>query len=181
MLLEQLSPVERAVFLLREVFGYDYDEIGRVVQRTPDNCRQLLVRAKRHVEEGRPRFDADRAQRAELAERFLQAAAEGDTDGLVAMLAADAAAYGDGGGKVQAARKPLYGSPRVAKFIKGIVTTGLRRGGYGVQPAWVNHQPGFVITNADGDVDAVWAFDIADGLVQAIRIVRNPDKLGHLS
>ena len=111
-LLEQLSPVERAVFLLREVFGYEYDEIARVVERTPDNCRQLLVRARRHVEDGRPRFDADRAKRAQLAESFLRAAAEGDTDALVSMLAADAAAYGDGGGKVVAARKPVYGAAK---------------------------------------------------------------------
>jgi RNA polymerase sigma-70 factor (ECF subfamily) len=180
-LLEQLSPVERAVFLLREVFGYEYDEIARVVDRTPDNCRQLLVRARRHVEGGRPRFDADRAKRAELAESFLRAAAEGDTDALVSMLAADAAAYGDGGGKVQAARKPLFGAARVAKFIAGIVALGQRRGNYGVRPAWVNGQPGFVITRPGGGVDAVWALDVADGLVQSIRIVRNPEKLGHLS
>ena len=179
-LLEQLSPVERAVFLLREVFGYEYEDIARVVDRSPENCRQLLARARSHVESGRPRFDADRAKRAELAERFLEAAAEGDTDALVSMLAADAAAYGDGGGKVQAARKPLFGPLRVAKFIKGIVAMGQRRGGYSVRPAWVNHQPGFVIIHEDRGVDAVWSLDVADGVIQSIRIVRNPDKLGHL-
>ena len=180
-LLEQLSPVERAVFLLREVFGYDYDQIARVVERSPDNCRQLLVRAKRHVEDGRPRFDADRAKRAELAESFLRAAADGDTDALVSMLAADAAAYGDGGGKVVAARRPIHGAAKVAKFIAGVVDLGRRRGGYGIRPAWVNHQPGFVISTPEGGVDAVWALDVADGVVQSVRIVRNPDKLGHLS
>ncbi|HYI36051.1 MAG TPA: RNA polymerase sigma-70 factor [Thermoleophilaceae bacterium] len=180
-LLEQLSPVERAVFLLREVFGYDYDQIARVVDRSPDNCRQLLVRAKRHVEDGRPRFDADRAKRAELAESFLRAAADGDTDALVSMLAADAAAYGDGGGKVVAARRPIHGAAKVAKFIAGVVDLGQRRGGYGIRPAWVNHQPGFVISTPGGGVDAVWALDVADGVVQSVRIVRNPDKLGHLS
>jgi RNA polymerase sigma-70 factor (TIGR02957 family) len=180
-LLEQLSPVERAVFLLREVFGYDYDQIADVVERTPENCRQLLVRARRHVEDGRPRFEADRSKRAALAESFLRAAADGDTDRLVSLLAADASAYGDGGGKVQAARKPLFGAARVAKFISGIVALGMRRGGYGIRPAWVNGQPGFVITGPEGGVDAVWAIDVADGLVQSIRIVRNPDKLGHLS
>ncbi len=179
-LLEQLSPVERAVFLLREVFGYEYDDIAQVVDRTPENCRQLLARARRHVEGGRPRFDADRAKGAELAERFLEAAAEGDTDALVSMLAADAAAYGDGGGKVQAARKPLFGPQRVAKFIAGIVAIGIRRGGYTVRPAWVNHQPGFLVNGPEGGVDAVWALDIADGVIQSIRIVRNPDKLGHV-
>ena len=179
-LLEQLSPVERAVFLLREVFGYEYDQIARVVERTPDNCRQLLVRAKRHVEDGRPRFDADRAKRKELAERFLRAAAEGDTDALVSMLAADVAAYGDGGGKVTAARKPIYGAPKVANFIAGLLRLGRRRGGYSVRPAWVNHQPGFVIMHESSGVDAVWALDVADGQIQSIRIVRNPDKLGHL-
>jgi RNA polymerase sigma-70 factor (ECF subfamily) len=180
-LLEQLSPVERAVFLLREVFGYDYGQIAEVVQRSEDNCRQLLVRARRHVDAGRPRFDADRRKRAELTERFLRAAGEGDTAALVAMLASDAAAYGDGGGKVSAARKPVHGAERVAKFIAGIVRLGQRRGGYAIRPAWVNHQPGFVIVEPGGAVDAVWAFDVADGLVQAVRIVRNPDKLTHVS
>lgn len=180
-LLEQLSPVERAAFLLREVFGYDYEEIARVVQRSQDNCRQLLVRARRHVEAGRPRFDTDSDKRAELAERFLRAAAEGDMDALVSLLAADAAAYGDGGGKVSAARKPVHGAQRVAKFIAGIVRVGQRQGGYSVRPAWVNHQPGFVITAPDGGVDAVWALDVADGLIQSVRIVRNPDKLGHVA
>ncbi len=179
-LLEQLSPVERAVFLLREVFGYEFEQIAEVVQRSQDNCRQLLVRARRHVEGGRPRFDADRAKRADLAERFLRAAADGDMDALESLLAADAAAYGDGGGKVVAARRPVYGAVRVAKFITGIVAIGQRRGGYGIRPAWVNHQPGFVITDPQGRVDAVWALDVADGLVQSLHIVRNPDKLGHL-
>ena len=95
------------------------------------------------------------------------------------MLAADAAAYGDGGGKVQAARKPLFGAVRVAKFIKGIVATGERRGGYRCARV-VNHQPGFVIIARGRGVDAVWALDVADGVIQSIRIVRNPDKLGHL-
>ena len=180
-LLEQLSPVERAVFLLREVFGYEYDEIARVVERTPENCRQLLVRARRHVEGGRPRFDADRAKRAELAERFLRAAAEGDMDALVSMLAADAAVYGDGGGKVVAARKPVHGAERVAKFLTGLSRIGRRIGGFSMRPAWVNHQPGFVVTGPSGEIDAVWALDVADGVVQTIRVVRNPDKLGHLS
>lgn len=180
-LLEQLSPVERAVFLLREVFGYEYADIARIVGRSQDNCRQLLTRARRHVEEGRPRFDADRGKRAELAERFLQAAAEGATDALVSMLVSDATAYGDGGGKVQAARKPVHGAEKVARFIAGIIALGQRRGGYSLRPAWVNHQPGFVISSGDGNVDAVWAFDVADGLIQSVRIVRNPDKLGHLS
>jgi RNA polymerase sigma-70 factor (ECF subfamily) len=179
-LLEQLSPVERAVFLLREVFGYGYAEIARVVERSEDNCRQLLARARRHVDARRPRFEADRAKRAELVQRFLEAAAEGETDALVSMLAADAAAYGDGGGKVVAARRPVLGAARVARFIGGIVRLGRRRGGYVYRSVWVNGQPGFVIEGSDG-VDAVWAFDVADGLVQAIRIVRNPDKLGHVT
>jgi RNA polymerase sigma-70 factor (ECF subfamily) len=180
-LLEQLSPVERAVFLLREVFGYDYGQIARVVERSEENCRQLLARARRHVDAGRPRFEADRAKRAELVHRFLAAAAEGETDELVAMLAADATAYGDGGGKVVAARHPVVGAEKVARFIAGILRLGRRRGGYAFSPVWVNGQPGFVIEGPGGGVDAVWAFDVADGVVQAIRIVRNPDKLGHVT
>src|SRR5919201_2733309 len=108
-LLERLSPVERAAFLLREVFDYPYDEIAEIIDRSEDNARQLVTRARRHVDEERPRFDADRRAQEELTERFMAATMDGDTEGLIELLAADVVAYTDGGGKVQAARKPLHG------------------------------------------------------------------------
>src|SRR5512133_1135509 len=121
-LLESLTPVERAVFLLREVFDYGYGEIARIVERTEDNCRQLYVRARRHVDEGRPRFEASRQQRDELARRFFAAAEQGDTEALVEMLAADAVVYGDGGGRAPSWPKPIYGRERVARLMAGAVT-----------------------------------------------------------
>src|SRR5216110_508179 len=116
-LLESLTPVERAVFLLREVF--DYAEIAKIVRRSEDNCRQLYVRARRHIDEGRPRFEASRAQRDELARRFLAAAQLGDTSALVELLAADVVVYGDGGGKAPSWTEPIYGRERVAKLMVG--------------------------------------------------------------
>src|ERR687887_1442157 len=118
-LLENLTPVERAVFLLREVFDYDYGEIATIVERSEDNCRQLYVRARRHIDEGRPRFEASRQQRDELAERFLAAAQQGNTNALIEMLAADVVVYGDGGGKAPSWPQPIYGRERVAKLMAG--------------------------------------------------------------
>jgi len=118
-LLERLSPVERAVFLLREVFDYPYDDVGQIVDKTPDNCRQILARAHRHVDEGRRRFDVSREERDEVARRFLGAWEEGDTAALVELLAADATVYGDGGGKAPAVPVPLVGAERVAKAFIG--------------------------------------------------------------
>src|SRR6266498_1707246 len=121
-LLESLTPVERAVFLLREVFDYDYGEIAKIVERSEDNCRQLYVRARRHIDEGRPRFEASRQQRDELAQRFLAAAQKGDTEALVELLAADVVVYGDGGGKAPSWPQPIYGRDRVARLMAGTFT-----------------------------------------------------------
>jgi RNA polymerase sigma-70 factor, ECF subfamily len=177
-LLESLSPVERAVFLLREVFDYDYGEIAKVVDRTEANCRQLYVRARRHIDEGRPRFDASRRQRDELAERFLAAAQRGEIDALTEMLAADVVVYGDGGGKAPSWPRPIYGRDRVAKLIVGVFAQAAELGAE-LQPAQVNGQPGLMFL-AEGQIGAVMSFDIADGLIQTIRGVTNPDKLDHL-
>jgi RNA polymerase sigma-70 factor, ECF subfamily len=118
-LLEKLSPVERAVFLLREVFDYSYDEVARIVGKTPDNCRQILARAHRHVDEGRRRFDVSREERDEIAQRFLAAWENGDTEALIELLAPDATVYGDGGGKAPSIPVPLVGRERVAKALAG--------------------------------------------------------------
>jgi RNA polymerase sigma-70 factor (ECF subfamily) len=178
-LLESLTPVERAVFLLREVFDYGYGEIARIVERTEDNCRQLYVRARRHVDEGRPRFEASRQQRDELARRFFAAAEQGNTEALVEMLAADAVVYGDGGGKAPSWPKPIYGRERVARLIAGAVTQAKELGA-SLRPIEVNGQPGVMFADEDGRIAVVMSVDISDGVVQTIRSVINPDKLAHL-
>jgi RNA polymerase sigma-70 factor (ECF subfamily) len=178
-LLERLSPVERAVFLLREVFGYGYDEIAEVVGKTEDNCRQLAARARHRVEAGKPRFEASRAQRAELARRFLAAIEEGDLEGLVGVLAADAALYGDGGGKAPAITQPIHGRDRVARFLLGLARQG-RLLGVELRPAELNGQPGALTLDRDGRLYGALSLDVADGQVQTVRSLVNPDKLRHL-
>jgi RNA polymerase sigma-70 factor, ECF subfamily len=178
-LLESLTPVERAVFLLREVFDYDYGEIARIVERTEDNCRQLYVRARRHVDEGRPRFEASREQRDELAQRFIAAAQEGDTQGLVELLAADVVVYGDGGGKAPSWTQPIYGPERVAKLMAGTFAQALGLGA-SIQQTQLNGQPGLMFVDDEGRIGAVMSLEIADGVIQTIRGVTNPDKLAHL-
>ena len=178
-LLEKLSPVERAVFLLREVFDYPYDEIARIVGKSPDNCRQILARARRHMEEGRRRFDVSREERDEVARRFVAAWEEGDTDALVELLAADATVYGDGGGKAPSMPVPLVGAERVAKALIGWGRQAHERG-ITHRPARVNGEPGVVFYDVDGHALWVAALEIADGVVVAVRSVLNPDKLAHI-
>jgi RNA polymerase sigma-70 factor (ECF subfamily) len=179
LLLERLGPVERAVFLLREVFEYDYGEIAGIVHRSEDNCRQIAVRARRRVEAERPRFETDAAARDALAERFFAAAHEGDLDGLVEMLAADAVFTGDGGGKATAFPRPIDGRERVAKLVAGIVRKALAAG-VRFEPAHVNGQPGALVRDPDGALINTMALDIADGVVVGIKSVINPEKLAHL-
>jgi RNA polymerase sigma-70 factor (ECF subfamily) len=177
-LLESLTPVERAVFLLREVFDYGYDEIARIVDRTEDNSRQLYVRARRHVDEGRPRFEASLRQRDELVERFFAAAECGDLAALEEMLAADVVVYGDGGGKAPSWPKPIYGRERVAKLIAGAIKQA-KGIGVTIRATHINGQPGVMFLD-DDRIGAVMSVEVADGLVQTIRGITNPDKLEHL-
>jgi RNA polymerase sigma-70 factor (ECF subfamily) len=179
-LLESLSPVERAVFLLREVFEYGYDEIATVIGKSEDNCRQIAVRARRQVEAKRPRFEASRKRREELAKRFFEAIGDGDTEGLLDLLAADVVAYGDGGGKAPAFPRPIYGRERVTRLLLGRAAQGARLGVTGVRHVEINGQPGALFTGADGRVFAAVVLDIADDLVQSVRAIANPDKLRHL-
>jgi RNA polymerase sigma-70 factor, ECF subfamily len=179
-LLESLSPVERAVFLLREVFEYGYDEIARVIGKTEDNCRQIAVRARRQVDAKRPRFEASRKRREVLARRFFDAVGEGDTEGLIGLLAADVVAYGDGGGKAPAIPRPIHGRDRVARLLFGAAARGARLGVTGTTYAEINGQPGALFFDADGRLLAAVALDIADDLVQTVRAIANPDKLRHL-
>ena len=178
-LLESLTPVERAVFLLREVFDYDYGAIAKIVERSEDNCRQLYVRARKHIDEGRPRFEASRQQRDELAQRFLAAAQQGDTQALIEMLAADVVVYGDGGGKAPSWPQPIYGRERVAKLMAGTFTQAVQLGA-SMELTHVNGQPGVLLFDDQGRVGAVMSFEVADGVVQTIRGVVNPEKLAHI-
>jgi RNA polymerase sigma-70 factor, ECF subfamily len=178
-LLERLSPTQRAVFLLREVFGYGYAEIAGMLGKSEDNCRQIAARARRHVEAGRPRFEASRRQREELARRFFAAVDEGDTEGLVGLLAADAVLHGDGGGKAPALAAPVHGAEQIARLLLGLARRG-RAVGMGARPAEINGHPGLLTLGPDGRLVGVLALDIADGRVQTVRTIVNPDKLRHL-
>lgn len=179
-LLEKLSPVERAVFLLREVFDYGYDEVGRIVGKSPENCRQILARAHAHIREGRRRFEVSREEREEVARRFIAAWERGDVDTLVEWLAPDATVFGDGGGKAPSARVPLVGAERVAKALVGWGRQAVERG-FTYRPASVNGEPGLVFYDPGGRPAWVAALQIAEGRVVAVRSVLNPDKLGHLA
>jgi RNA polymerase sigma-70 factor (ECF subfamily) len=178
-LLESLSPVERAVFLLREVFDYPYDEIAQTIGKSEDNTRQLAVRARKHVEDRRPRFEADKKARDELAGRFWAAAQEGDTEGLVKLLADDVVFYGDGGGKGPAIAKPLYGRERVMRFVFGLMRL-VGRMGVTFRPSEINGEPGVIARAPDGSIVSVLSIQVADGQVISLRSVVNPDKLAHL-
>jgi RNA polymerase sigma-70 factor (TIGR02957 family) len=179
-LLENLSPEQRAVFLLREVFDYPYDRIAEIVGKREDNVRQLAARARHHVEEGRSRFEASREQRDELARRFLAASQDGDLEALEALLAHDVVLHGDGGGKAPALARPLHGRARVARTLLAWMKATVRFGGVSLRPVEVNGQPGAMSFDPEGRLINVLAFDIADGQIQAIRSVVNPDKLRHL-
>jgi len=176
--LEALSPVERAVFLLHDVFDYGYDEIAEIVGKTRENCRQLAVRARRHVEARRPRFEPSRDQREALAARFFEAIREGDLDGLVTLLAEDAVATGDGGGKAAARKTPLHGGAKIARFMLGLMRLA-ERDHYEFDFREVNGRPGALIRQ-DGRVISALSLEIADGKVTEFLSVANPDKLQHL-
>jgi RNA polymerase sigma-70 factor (TIGR02957 family) len=179
-LLETLSPEQRAVFLLREVFDYPYDQIAAIVGKSEANVRQLAVRARRHVEEGRTRFDASREQRDALADRFFAAAEEGDLEALEALLAEDVELHGDGGGKAPALARALFGRSRVARTMRNWLRLAPRMGGFTLRRVAVNGQPGALLLDGEGRLFSVMALDIADGQVQGIRSIVNPDKLSHL-
>jgi RNA polymerase sigma-70 factor (ECF subfamily) len=180
LVLERLTPVERAVFLLREAFDYTFAEIAEVVGKTPDNCRQIAARARRHVITEKPRLEPSRAARESLARRFLTAAQEGDREGLVAMLADDAVFTGDGGGVANAFRAPVVGGDRIAHALAGIFRAAAKVQGATFEPAEVNGQPGWIGREADGAIVVVMALDILDDQVLGVRSVVNPDKLTHL-
>jgi RNA polymerase sigma-70 factor (TIGR02957 family) len=178
-LLESLSPEQRAAFLLREVFDEPYDRIAEIVGTSEQNARQLATRARRHVEQRRPRFEATREQREELATRFFAAAEDGDLEGLEELLADDVVLRGDGGGKAPALKRAIHGRAKVARTLNA----GLRaatRFGISTRREEVNGQPGALFLDPDGRLIAVMILDIAEGQIQGVSSIVNPDKLRHL-
>ena len=176
--LESLNPAERVAFVLREVFGYGYDDLAAVLDRSEEACRKLVSRARSRVRTRRPRFEADGAMRHEVAERFVDACRTGDLAQLLDVLAPDVVLRSDGGGKVSAARRPIRGVDRVVRFLAGVGTQA--PAGTELRPTALNGAPGFLVRTPDGRIDSAWAVDVADGRIVAINAVRNPDKLAHL-
>ena len=177
-LLESLSPKERAVFLLHDVFGYDFSSIGDIVGESDAYCRQLAKRARAHMAERRPRFTADRAQQERLTADFLRAVSEGDLPALIETLTDDVTVFSDGGGKVNAARKPVAGRDKVALFLTNLARLAPHGTSFRMEP--INGQPG-IITLINGAVQNVVTFDFADSAISSIYIVVNPEKLGSLA
>ncbi|KUJ36797.1 RNA polymerase sigma-70 factor [Streptomyces sp. MI02-2A] len=179
LLLERLSPLERSVFVLREVFAFGFDEIAAAVGRSEAACRQLLVRGRRHMRDGRPRFEADRQERQMLATRFFDALREGDVHGLQDLLAADVSMVGDGGGKAPQLAKAVSGADKVARLLASVFPL-MARIDVTFRQAEVNGQPGAIFRDRDGRVLHTLALEVAEGQIQTIRSVINPDKLRHL-
>ena len=181
LLLERLSPLERAVFVLREVFGFGFPEVASAVGRSEAACRQLAVRARRHMDAGRPRFEADRREREKLAARFFDALREGDVGGLRELLAADVQMVGDGGGKAPqwGGARGIIGAENVARVLASTVPWFVRIEGT-LEPHEVNGQPGAIFRDRDNKVLSTLTLDVLDGRIQKIRSVINPDKLGHV-
>jgi RNA polymerase sigma-70 factor, ECF subfamily len=179
LVLERLSPVQRAVFVLHDVFAYPFAEIADVVGTTEANCRQIATRARRHMNAGTPRFEPSRSQRSALAARFFDAITRGDVGGLTGFLAADVQVHGDGGGKAPQWTRPIVGVEQVSRMFAGlgrrIMQLDLR-----IEPHEINGQPGALIRDPRGQVVTVWSLDVLDGRIQVIRSVINPDKLRHL-
>jgi RNA polymerase sigma-70 factor, ECF subfamily len=179
LLLERLTPLERAVFVLREVFGFGFPEVAAAVERSEAACRQLVVRARRHMDVGRPRFEADRRESKELAARFFDALRDGDVDGLRTLLAADVEMVGDGGGKGPALARSVLGVDNVARVLASIFPL-LARVDVRVERRELNGQPGAILRDRDGQVVGTVTLDVLGGRIQTIRSVVNPDKLGHV-
>jgi RNA polymerase sigma-70 factor (TIGR02957 family) len=179
-LLESLSPEQRAVFLLRDVFDEPYDRIAEIVGTSEQNARQLSTRARRHVQERRPRFEASREQREQLATRFFAAAQEGDLQGLEELLAHDVVFHGDGGGKAPAAARAVHGRASVARLLIAGLRALARFGGFALRREEVNGQPGALFFDREGRLISVTILDIADGQIQGVSAIVNPDKLRHL-
>jgi RNA polymerase sigma-70 factor, ECF subfamily len=179
LLLERLSPLERAVFVLREVFGFSFGEVASAVGRPEAACRQLAVRARRHMDAGRPRFEPDRRERETLAAQFFHALREGDVDGLQELLAADVQLAGDAGGKVPALARTIIGADKVARVLASVFPW-LVRIDVTFEPRDLNGQPGAIFRDRDRNVLFTLTLDVLGGQIQTIRSISNPDKLRHV-
>jgi len=180
-LLESLTPEQRAAFLLREVFDYPYEQIGAIIGTSEGNTRQLVARARKHVNEGRPRFEASQQQREQLAHSFLDALRDGDLHALEELLAHDVVVHADGGGRKRAITRPVYGRDRVARLLLRVMRAAEPFGGWSLRQVQVNGQPGAMRFDAAGKLSAVLVLDIAEnGHIQTVRAIANPDKLRHL-
>jgi RNA polymerase sigma-70 factor (ECF subfamily) len=180
LVLERLGPVERAVFLLHDVFGYEFAEIASIVDKSEANCRQVAVRARKHVAAHRPRFETSRERRDQLADRFVAALVEGDVDGLVRLLAADVVVTGDSGGISPSWPKVIAGRPKVARLMASVGAQLRKVPGIRLERTEVNGQPGVVVRDGSGALVNVFSLEIADGAVQTVRSVISRDKLRHL-
>jgi RNA polymerase sigma-70 factor (ECF subfamily) len=179
LLLERLTPLERAVFVLREVFGFGFPEVADAVGRSEGACRQLAARARRHMDAGRPRFEADRREREELAARFFDALRDGDLEGLRELLAADVQLVGDGGGKAPAFARSVIGADNVARVLASNFPV-LAKIDAKVEPHELNGHPGAILRDRNDKVVGTLTLDVHGGCIQTIRSVVNPDKLGHM-
>lgn len=179
LLLERLSPLERAVFVLREVFGFSFPEVAAAVGRAETACRQLAMRARRHMDAGRPRFEADRREREKLASRFFDALRDGNVSDLRELLAADAQLVGDSGGKAPQWGRGIIGVENVARVLAAMFPPFVQIGGV-MEPHEMNGQPGAIFRDRDGKVINTWTLDVLGGRIQTIRAVINPNKLGHV-
>ncbi|MFI7241223.1 RNA polymerase sigma factor SigJ [Streptomyces qinglanensis] len=178
--LESLSPLERAVFVLREAFGFPYAEIAGTLERNEAAVRQLAGRARQHVAERKPRFEVDPALRRELTERFLKAAADGDVRGLVSVLAPDARLVSDSGGAAKAPRRVVVGADRISRFLAAVAPEGMRDPASGVRFLELNGGPAVLLT-VGGRPDTVFSLEVAGGQVRTVHLIRNPAKLAHLA
>ena len=179
-LLESLTPEQRAAFLLHDVFDYPYAEIAAIIGAREDNTRQLVSRARKHVDERKPRFEASQEQRDQLASSFLAAVDTGDLHALEELLAHDVVLHGDGGGKVRAVPRPVHGRTKVARLLLSGMRAGAPFGGWSLRQVHVNGQPGATLSDATGKLLGVVVLDIAAGQIQAVHAIANPDKLGHV-
>jgi len=177
-MLERLSPIERAVFLLREVFEYDYPEIAQIVDKSPENCRQILKRSRQHLAAERPRFPVSSQQQAQITAQFINASRQGNLEELLSLLAEDVTLWADGGGQVPAALKPLHGAMKVARFLLAIQSKFLSTAR--AELIEINGQPGIML-RTESDIHSVTTFKIVEGYIQTIYSIRNPEKLKQLS
>jgi RNA polymerase sigma-70 factor (ECF subfamily) len=180
LILETLSPVDRAVFLLREVFGYEYEEVSRAVGKSETNCRKMVSRARERLATRRPRTNIDPIRARKLVEQFQLTLEEGDTEALLKLLSEDVAIYGDGGGKVPAAVKPVLGAAAVAKFFVTVYRKAPAGSQIQIRFVPINAEPGILVF-ISGRLEQAMTFEISDDRIRAIYAVRNPDKLRHLS